>query len=81
MMQQRQHPCAPLIKSQGLRRACLYHDLASAWHRLQLTDNRAELDALTDEQIVMLLVMSNQTPDTPAWAYAESRLGPLPRKE
>ena len=75
------HPLAARITSTGLRRAALYHDLASAFHRLQLTDNRGELDALTDEQVVMFLVMTNQAPDSPAWAYAESRLGPLLPKE
>ena len=69
------------LTSRGLRAACLHHDLCATMNRLKVTQNESELDALTDEQVAMLLVMSNQKPGSGAWQYAESRLGPLPIEE
>ena len=75
-----QHPCEPLIRSTGLRRAALYHDVCCALHRLQATGNELELECLLDEQLLMMLVITNQPPGSEAWAYVEKRLGrELPR--
>jgi hypothetical protein len=75
------HCLEPLIKSTGLRRACLYHDVWNALHRCTLNGNDRELETLTDEQILMFLVLTNQGPETPAWARAEKHLGRTLPKE
>jgi hypothetical protein len=69
------HPLEPLITATGLRRAAMFHDVSNALNRIRLTGADFELEALTHEQILMALIMTNQGPETGAWAYAEKLLG------
>ena len=69
------HPLEPLITSTGLRLRCLYYDVGCAMHRTNLTGEPLEGDALTDEQVLMALILTDQRAGTPLWAYAEKRHG------
>lgn len=75
------HPLEHLVTSTGLRRAVMYHDVACTLHRCRIAHADTELAALTDEQIIMALIISNLGPETAAWTYAEKRLGRTLPKE
>lgn len=70
------------IRSRGLQRAALDHDMRSAINRWQWTHNGDELSCLVADQLIMLLISGNCLPGHPLWAYTEQRIGrPLPTGE
>jgi hypothetical protein len=69
------HPLDRLITATGLRRAAMFHDVSNVLHRMRLTGSDCELEALPHEQVLMALILTNQGPETPAWASAERILG------
>lgn len=73
---------AALITSTGLRRAAFHLDMMAAMNRFEFTKNPREVDALTDEQLCMMLIESKQPEGSPVWKLIEQRVGhTLSRKD